>query len=377
MISKELVIIIFLVILIFASITQLFFWAIRFRKIATYQAQKHKTPIKATQPPVSVIICAYNEEENLRKNLPYFLEQDYPNFELIIVNDGSTDKTVEIVLDFQKKYTTLRLLSTQGVTPPGKKAALNLGIQRARFNWLFLSDADCRPSSPQWLNLMQQSFHQGTSIILGYGPYRKLNGFLNKFIRFEAFYTAIQYLSFSLAGYPYMGVGRNLAYNRKVFQQAKGFSSHAHLMSGDDDLFVNQMATADNTTINILPDARIFSTPVSSWGSYYIQKRRHLSVSSHYRFYHQLALGLLSFSHLMFYVSLLILAVLAPSWWHYLTLIYLVRMGVVLWACTGISKHLGEQDLLIYLPLLDLMFLSYYLIFAPTLLTGSRIHKWK
>lgn len=363
--------------LIFAALVQLFFWGKWFTKLGDYKKDESIVSKDEDLPSVSVIICARNEAENLRQNLSFFLEQDYPNFELIVVNDGSTDKTLEILLEFQKKYPILRMLSTQGDTPPGKKAALNLGIQRASFEWLFLSDADCRPSSPQWLRLMQRSFLQGTSIIIGYGPYRKMNGFLNKFIRFEAFYTAIQYFSFSLAGYPYMGVGRNLAYRRQVFQQAEGFSSHNHLMSGDDDLFVNQMATANNTTINILPDARIYSTPVSSWGSYYIQKRRHLSVSSHYRFKHQLALGLLSFSHFTFYVSLLVLVILMPSWWFYLTLTYLVRMGVVLRACAKISKHLGEQDLLVYLPLLDLAFLSYYLIFAPTLLTGSRIHKWK
>ncbi len=362
------------VILILSGIIQLFFWGGWFRKLGRYTPPP---PSSSSFPPVSVIICARNEAKNLKKNLIYFLEQDYPNFELIIVNDGSTDKTLEIILDFQKKYPILRLLSTKGVTPPGKKAALNLGIQQARFDRLFLSDADCRPISPQWLRLMQQSFSSGTSIILGYGPYRKSNGFLNKFIRFEAFYTAIQYLSFALAGYPYMGVGRNLAYDRIIFQQAEGFTRHEHLMSGDDDLLVNQMATADNTTINILPDARIYSTPVSSWGSYYIQKRRHLSVGGHYRLQHQLALGILALSHFAFYVSLLILAVMTPSWWYYLTLIYLVRMGVVLLAYTEASKHLGERDLLIYLPLLDFLYLAYYLLFAPTLLTGSRIHKWK
>lgn len=366
---------IIVIVFVLATLVQLFYWGYCFALLGRYTHKEQ--PQEQVCEPVSVIICAYNEADNLSKNLIYFLEQDYPAFELIVVNDGSTDKTEEIILNFQKKFPNLRLLSTGGNTTPGKKAALNLGIQQASFERLFLSDADCRPASPQWLRLMNQSFSSGISIVLGYGPYHKTNGFLNKFIRFETFYTAIQYLSFSLAGHPYMGVGRNLAYERKVFEQVKGFSTHEHLMSGDDDLLVNQAARADNTTINLFKGTRVYSMPVSSWGSYYIQKRRHLSVGTHYKLKHQLALGALALSHFAFYAGLAVLFVWAPEWWHYLTLIYLVRMGVVFHTSAGASTHLGERDLLSYLPLLDVLFLVYYFMFVPILLTGSRIQKWK
>ncbi len=327
-------------------------------------------------PPVSVILCARNEAENLKKNLPLFLEQDYPNFELIVVDDNSTDKTAAVVLEFQKKFSTLRLLSIRTQTSPGKKAALSLGIQQASFERLFLSDTDCRPQSRQWLKVMQRSLSDST-IVLGYGPYLERSGWLNRFIRFEASYTAIQYFSFALAGHPYMGVGRNLAYHRSVFWQAKGFDKHVHLISGDDDLLVNQMAHAGNTTINLSPEARVYSAPATSWRGYYIQKRRHLSVGSHYRWQHQIALSTLALSHFAFYVLTVLLLILIPNWWHILTLNFLVRMGVVLHVSHGVSKHLGEQNLLPFLPLLDFLYLVYYIVFAPSLLTGSRIRKWK
>jgi len=363
--------------LFLASVLQLWFWGIRFRHLANYQLPVPVLLPTADLPPVSIIICARNEADNLRNNLPLFLEQDYPFFEVLVVNDHSSDETEKVLLDIQQKYPILHVLSIKEKTTPGKKAALSLGIHKSSFDLLFLSDADCRPTGRQWLKVTQRSFQQGKSIVLGYGPYQKRDGWLNRFIRFEAFYTAIQYFSFAIAGHPYMGVGRNLAYHRRVFQHANGFSSHAHLASGDDDLLVNQMATAQHTTINLFPETRIVSAPPTSLGGYYIQKRRHLSVSSHYRWQHQIALGALAGSHFSFYGLSLLLVLMLPTWWPILTLNYLVRMGVVLHVSIGASKHLGERDLLPFLPLLDLAFLAYYLLFAPTLLTGSRIQKWK
>jgi glycosyltransferase involved in cell wall biosynthesis len=339
------------------------------------QPQATRSP-QTDYPPVSIIICAYNEAANLRENLRFFLTQDYPVFEVVVVNDGSTDDSLAILLEFQKEFPILHVLSVQG-TLPGKKAALSLGIRRAKFEWLFLSDADCRPRSNKWLQVMMQKRLAVPTIILGYSPYRERSGWLNRFIRFEAFYTALQYFSFALAGHPYMGVGRNLAYHRTLFRQAEGFSQHAHLISGDDDLFVNQVATAANTTVCFSPEAWVYSAPKTSWRGYYIQKRRHHSVSRHYRWNHQMLLGALALSHVLHYVLLLILWMVAPAYWPVLLLIYSVRMSVVLLVSGGAGKRLGQGDLLPYLPLLDLLYLLYYFLFAPALLTDSRIRKWK
>lgn len=371
--NTELIGTLLLIGLLLNGLIQLWFWGVRFRLLARYRPPPRQIP--ATYPPVSIVVCAYNEADNLQASLPLWLEQDYPEYEVIVVNDDSTDNTSKVLLDFQKKYSILRVLSAQG-TLPGKKAALSLGIHQANFEWLILTDADCRPNSRQWLQQMKP-YSNNQKVVLGYGPYLKRNGWLNRFIRFEAFYTALQYLSFALAGHPYMGVGRNLAYQRNLFWQAEGFSRHEHLMSGDDDLFVNQVATAENTTICVSPEAWVYSAPKTSLGGYYIQKRRHHSVSRHYRWNHQLALGALALSHTLFYVLLLTLCLVMPHWWPILTLIYLVRMSVVLLVSNGASRHLGERDLLPFLPLLDLLYLLFYLVFAPVLLTDSRIQKWK
>jgi cellulose synthase/poly-beta-1,6-N-acetylglucosamine synthase-like glycosyltransferase len=363
--------------LVLATLLQLWFWGVRFARLARYQLPELPIVPDAALPPVSIIICAHNEADNLQRNLPFFLEQDYPKFEVLVINDNSSDKTSEIILEFQKKYQTLRSLSMEEETPPGKKAALSYGIRQSSFELLFLSDTDCQPKSRQWLRIMQRSFQGNKKIVLGYGPYQKRRGWLNRFIRFEAFYTAIQYFSFALAGHPYMGVGRNLAYHRSVYWRANGFENHAHLISGDDDLLINQVASGENTTVNLFPDAKVFSHPQTSWRGYYYQKRRHLSVGSYYRWQDQIALGALALSHFTFYAATFLLLILLPEAWCLLSLNYLVRIGVVLLVSNGASKHLGEQNLLPYLPLLDFLYLAYYFTFAPSLLIGSRIQQWK
>ena len=89
---------------------------------------------------------------------------------------------------------------------------------------------------------MQSNFLHQTQIILGYGKYISEPGLLNKWIRTDTTYIAMQYLAMAIKGRPYMGVGRNMAYRKSLFFERKGFASHLNLASGDDDLFVNENA---------------------------------------------------------------------------------------------------------------------------------------
>jgi poly-beta-1,6-N-acetyl-D-glucosamine synthase len=364
-----------LITFLLAALIQLAFWAGLFSRPWKKQALKHH-PLPECLP-VSLIVCVRNEAENLEKNLPYWLEQDYPAFEVIVVDDNSFDKSGEIVLGFRKKYRNLRLVSLDRATRPGKKDALSAGILAARFEILLLTDADCRPAGPDWIKEMQRPVRSAIEIALGYGPYLKRSGLLNRFIRFEATYTAIQYFSFAHAGIPYMGVGRNLAYRRELFFRTGGFGAHAHLTSGDDDLFINQAAHAANTTFILQPGAFTFSAPETNWRGYYHQKKRHLSAGSHYRFKHRLLLGILAASHFAFYASGLCWWILQPRCWPLIAAIYLVRMGVVLLVWKNAAGRLEQRDLLPLVPMFDFLFLAYYPCFAPALITGSQLKQWK
>jgi biofilm PGA synthesis N-glycosyltransferase PgaC len=304
--------------------------------------------------PVSVIICARNEEANLRANLPLVLEQDYPDFEVIVVDDASTDGTADLLRDFRQQYPHLR---TSSIKPnvhisKGKKLALTVGIKAARHEWILLTDADCRPGGRQWLSLMQRNFSGDTGIVLGYGGYRRRRGLLNLVIRYDAFFIALQYFGFALAGLPYMGVGRNLAYRREIFFRNKGFASHYDLASGDDDLFINEVARNEPVRIEIRAEAHTISDPKRSWRDWYYQKRRHLTTGPRYRPATKFLLGTEIISRLLFYASfvyLLALQVMLPL----VIAIFLVRMLSTILVIKWSMSRLNESYLLLISLLLD------------------------
>lgn len=255
--------------------------------------------------PVSVIICAKNEEENLRNFLPAILDQDYPDFEVIVINDASSDNTLEVIEEFQKTDPRIQIVDVQNNEAfwANKKYALTLGIKKASNDHLLFTDADCAPQSKKWIQEMSRNFQPGNSIVLGYGGYfSNSKSILNKLIRFETLLTAIQYFSYAKLGSPYMGVGRNLAYTSSKFYEMKGFASHLHLRSGDDDLFVNEASTPENTSICFHPDAITRSVPKTSFSDWFHQKRRHVSVANHYKPKHKFLLGTFFIFRVLFWI---------------------------------------------------------------------------
>ena len=186
--------------------------------------------------------------------MPRIFEQDYPHFEVVVVNDCSWDNTSDLLKEFGLKHSNLKIVTIKedDTYSHGKKVALMMGIKGATHEHMLLTDADCRPNSKEWLRNMMQHFTGETEIVLGYGAYEKQGGFLNKIIRYDTFMIALQYLSFALAGKTYMGIGRNLAYKKSLFFKMKGFASHYHIESGDDDLVVNEAATKQNSKIELI-----------------------------------------------------------------------------------------------------------------------------
>ena len=177
--------------------------------------RKRESKMKASFP-VSIIVCAHDEEHNLRELLPQLLTQEYDAFEVIIVNDRSNDGTYDFLLEQTKIDSRVKMVNVDRlpVHVNGKNFALTLGIKAASHEWILLTDADCRPVSKQWIASMSSHFSDDSHFVLGFSPYQATTGFLNKFIRFESLVTAMQYFSFAWLGNPYMGVGRNLAYRK-------------------------------------------------------------------------------------------------------------------------------------------------------------------
>jgi cellulose synthase/poly-beta-1,6-N-acetylglucosamine synthase-like glycosyltransferase len=352
-------------IFVFFTSVQLFYYLFFFSRVATY---KPKEKVHSQQHPVSVIICARDEDENLARNLPGILVQEYSStHEVIVVNDNSLDDSKYLLAELQKTFKKLQVveLEQEAKGIAGKKFPLSMGIKESKHELVLLTDADCVPASEHWLYKMQDAFAEGIEVALGYGAYQKAPGFLNKVIRFETFHTALQYFGYALAGAPYMGVGRNLAYRKAIFFRNKGFSSINHIPSGDDDLFINQVANKHNTAVVLDKEAFTVSAPKQTWKDWMRQKNRHYSTGKYYKALHKFLLGLYTGSFLFFY-PLFIVSLFFFDW-RLAIIPFVARLIVQAIVWKGAMKKLGEEDLFSFFFLWDIGMLFYYILFAPAL----------
>ena len=256
---------------------------------------------------VSVVLCAHNEGENLSRVLPILLTQDYPEYEVIVVDDGSEDNTRLVIEGYMTHDPRLRMTFVPYGARVGstKKLALTLAAKAAKYDYLLLTDADCVPESAHWIREMMSGFQSQIEIVLGFGAYFEEKGHVNRLVRFDTLFNGLHYLGAALCGHPYMGVGRNLAYRKSLFFESGGFT---HLMTnkaGDDDLFVNHVATKKNTAVEVNPESYTWSESKKTLKEWWQQKRRHLSVSPSYRTETKVRLALEPLTRGLFYLTVI------------------------------------------------------------------------
>lgn len=339
--------ILFAIFLIFtiSAATQLFYYYYFYLSVHLY-----KRPVKQTTlQPVTVIICARNEAENLRQFLPSVLTQDYPSFEVVVVNDCSEDETYNVLGEFLTTYPNLRV-STISKDPKfthSKKLAQLIGIKAAKNDILVFTDADCKAESVNWLKGIAANFDDKTSFVLGYGGYMKKAGFLNAYIRYETVFIAMQYLGMTLRGFPYMGVGRNMAYRKNEFFKNGGFGLYSNLASGDDDLFVNSNASAENTRVEFGAGTFTRSLPCETPEEWIKQKKRHLTTAPFYKQKDQVLLITEPFTRILFYLTMTILLSFKFMWIETLA-IFGARLLTQTTVFHLVQKKLEERGLIAY-----------------------------
>ena len=353
---------------------RIFYILFFFRKFAFYKPTKSNV---YRSNAVSVIICARDEAANLAKNLPGVLLQNYKTtHEVILVNDNSFDDTKYLLETLHKEFKHLHNIELQqeAINIPGKKFPLSIGIKTAKYEILLLSDADCVPASANWIDSIQNVYDDETEIVLGYGAYLKQKGMLNKLIRWETFHSALQYMSYALAGYTYMGVGRNLSYKKAIFYRHKGFSSHNNIPGGDDDLFINMAATKTNVKICVEKNSFTLSDPPQSFEQWKKQKNRHYTTSKYYKPLHKFLLGLYAAAQFLF-VPITIATAVFYNW-----IFALIGFGIVFILLAIMYKKttekLNEKDLFPYFLFFECWMFLYYIIFAPSLIRKPKA-SWK
>ena len=363
-------------------LVQLFYAAYCFWPFARRVSEASADAPGPDAEPVSIVVCARNELDNLRRLLPLLLKQDYPAaFEIVLIDDRSHDDTYLYAQQLAQYYPSTVRLVTVARTPDGfapKKYALTLGIKAARYPRLLFTDADCVPATNQWLRLMQRGFAQngGADVVLGFSAYAAAPGFLNQLIRYETLLTAAQYLSFAWRGWPYMGVGRNLAYTRACFTATKGFASHIRQLSGDDDLLV-QDAVRRGQRVAVVADsgAHTLSEPTETWRAWWRQKRRHLSAGRAYRLPDRLRIGTFVLANTLFYLTTVVL-VFSPNNWVPLAVVWVLRTLFVGAVYARLSRRLDQPVNVGLLPVLDAVYFIQYLALGISLFL-NRTLRWK
>jgi glycosyltransferase involved in cell wall biosynthesis len=355
-------------------VIQLFYYLVIFGKFSFAKPQE----IETKNIPISVIVCAKNEEENVAKYIPLLLEQNYQDFEIVLIDDASSDNTLDIFEEFEKNYSNVKLVKVKNNEAfwGNKKYALTLGIKAAQKEHLLFTDADCYPTSKDWITVMSAQFSNEKTIVLGYGGYEKTtNSLLNKIIRFETLLTAIQYFSWAKMGKPYMGVGRNLAYKKDEFFNVNGFIDHIQIRSGDDDLFINQAAHSGNTAISYTPESFTYSAPKNSFQDWFIQKRRHVATAKHYKSFDKMQLGLFFSSQLLFLVIPIILLAFQFQWILVLSLIGFRYLFTWITIGFGAGK-LKEKDVMYWYPIIEIILIFTQINVFVTNIFSKPAH-WK
>ena len=337
----------------------------------------HKDPDAEAVWPVSVVVAAHNEQANLMELLPMLLDQEYPEFEIILVNDRSDDDTEFYVYELERQFQHFRVVTVKK-TPDylnPKKYALALGIRAATYEHVLLTDADCRPCSLNWIRKMQSGYKNGADVVLGYSPYAQAKGFLNHLVRYETLLTGIQYLSHAIRGNAYMGVGRNLSYTKECFFKNKGFASHIKTIGGDDDLFVRDAANNSDISIVIDKEGQTVSIPKKTFREWIIQKRRHMSVGGRYNASDRRRIGIFVASNILFYIISIVVLVLS-SHLAILGALVGVRYLSVFPVYVRVARRLDDTISLLLLPLLDVVYFMNYLFLGISVILYKKF-RWK
>jgi len=353
-----------LALLLLVFLIQLFYYLFYYRGVLRQSRGVASGKLKAEteQPPVTIILCARDQAHHLESNLTKILEQDYPEFQVVVVNDASCDETENLLLGLEKKYSNLyHTFVPEGVqSVSAKKMAMTIGIKAAKYDLLLFTEPNCVPNSSLWIASMMSHFDANCGIVLGYSSYSKITGFLKYLISYDTLFTALQFMGFAAVGKSYMGLGRNMAYRKDLFFNNRGFASHLYLHSGEDDLFIGEVANKNNTRIEVSPDSFVNTIPTSVWWHWKAQKINHIATSSYYKIGTKLRTATELVSRYLFYtltVTLFIIGIvkLNSVLLSLAGVLFIVRYGVQLLIINRSAKCLNETRYYFSIPVFDIL----------------------
>ena len=331
-----------------------------YRKLYTHSQQAQGT---TDTPPLSVIIVAKDSASDLRKNLPAILEQDYPDYEVIVIYDRSDkDESEDVLKLLQDKYHHLyyTFIPDSAKYISHKKLGVTMGIKASRHEWLVFTEANCLPTSNQWLRKLASNFTDTTDIVLGYSNCEKTSGWFNRKITFDTLLHSMRYLGMAINGHPYMGCGRNLAYRKSLYYNQKGFTNHLNLQRGEDDLFINQTTNGKNTRVEASPESVMRITTPHYPKSWKEEKLSHIMTCRHFKGGIRYLMGFETCSRLLFLaciIACIAYGIFTQAWITVgiASLLWILRFLIQMMVFRKTSIALNERKFIFALPFFDWM----------------------
>ncbi|MDR3366019.1 MAG: glycosyltransferase [Prevotellaceae bacterium] len=363
---------------VLCTLVQLYYYLIHFGRVVRFRSKSGKE--KGVQPPVSIVICSKNEQHNLKKNLPLFLRQDYPHFEVVVVNDGSTDESEMLLYELKQEYTNLQITTIEQDRKfvHDRKLAITVGIKAARYDAIIFTEPDCTPNSDKWLSAMQHAFGKGGEVVISYCRSTSRRGIAGKIMRSDSVFSALFSLCAAIKGKPYRGSIKNMGLSQALFFRNKGFASYSAYPRSEETVFLCRNANRKNTRVTLAHDAILASSQKLTFGQWFQQKCIYTSL---------LTIGKRGKKHIntemasrvLFLLCVAALAGIAALRQTYLPIaaaapLILIRFAAKVAVFYRATKKLQEHGMLIWLLLYD--------IFSPVLafvtsMAQPNLHKIK
>ena len=330
---------------------------------------------KDALPPVSVVLTAHNDVTWLKENLVYLLEQDYPDFEVVVVDYLSQDDTPFVLKLLKDYYPHLKIVPFKEDVNlfQGKKYPLSIGIKSAKNDILLLADPDCTPKNMQWLRGMVKGYMKSdTQIVLGFCGLNRTKTLLGALQQYDNLSYSSHYLGCALLGHPYTGTGRNLSYRRSFFFKRGAFISHYSVAGGSDDLFIYQNATRSNTAISISSDACLSTEPKKHFGEWHKLRLSRVSTRNWHSVGGRMMEDLLPISTLLFYVMAALLAIGGGVPWGAVLIAVVLKWAWQIVAFAQLCKRFEGGLVYLAAPLFEIYFIIANTILVLTPLDNNR-----
>lgn len=363
------------VLIIFSAITfivLLFYYLV----FARFSFRRKRKVVASEQVPVSIIIVVQDVASVLLNTLPKLLNQNYPKFELVVVDNNSQDETKMLLLEYSHQFDNLKVVNLDSAVTSirGRKFALSMGIRCASYDHLLFTDAECCPTSNRWLESMASHFVQSKNIVLGYSTFEKKRNPFNRLLHFDSMLNAMQYFGHAIIKSTYRGDSKNIAFTKNLFYAQRGFASHNHICYGDEDIFISRAANDKNTDIEFSQDA-ITVLQGGAQHKYWLHHKEGLYYTRKFNtLKNRILLNGFDLVNLLFYVSLALAVVLS---WKNVTLLTIVLSIVIVKVISQYfvfgfaAKKLNEKQIIPFLLIYDVIFA----ILNPLYHLSARIHQ--